>query len=275
MPSPSPAALVTLLTDFGLADEYVGVMRGVLLSLAPDLPVVDLGHGIEPQNVLQAGLVLAASFRYFPPGTLHVAVVDPGVGTDRRILAGRAGGHVFLAPDNGLLEPVADAAPFEELRSVQRPDWYRHPVTRTFHGRDIFAPVAARLARNPRLADVGPALPPEGMVRLPAWRPAPGPDGALVGRVVSADRFGNLLTTISRADLEKFLKSGITSAFRCRVNGRSAPGPVAGYAGVPAGAALALVGSRDYLELSVNLGDARAFFGAKVGDAVTVEPLAG
>ena len=138
--------MITLLTDFGTQDEYVGVVKGVIIGINPKARIVDITHGIPPQNVTTAAYTLLAAFPFFPRGTVHMAVVDPGVGTQRRIIAASSDGHVFLAPDNGLLRPVLRAFPPDEIYQVQNEDLFRHPVSRTFHGRDIFAPLAARFS---------------------------------------------------------------------------------------------------------------------------------
>lgn len=194
MTDPSaPSGLVTLLTDFGTRDPFVGVMKGVLLTLEPRLRIVDLTHEVPPQRVEAGAFWLTRSYRYFPAGTVHVAVVDPGVGTSRRALVVEAAGHYFVGPDNGVLSDLlthARAVHGIDTARVQRELASRLPLatphSATFHGRDVFAPAAASIARGGRLADVGSALAGPPPVVLPAATP----------RVEIVDHFGNLITNV-------------------------------------------------------------------------------
>lgn len=181
--------VITLLTDFGSADPYVGVMKGVIAGICPSANVIDVTHEVPPQDVRTAAFFLERSFRYFPPGTIHLAVVDPGVGTSRKPLALRAEGHLFVGPDNGLLSLVA-ARP--RAVTLKRASYFRASISRTFHGRDVFAPVAAHLASGARLEDLGPLQ--KHIVRLPSTKPVRTRRG-FRGEVVSVDRFGNLVTS--------------------------------------------------------------------------------
>lgn len=253
--------LITLLTDYGTQDIYAGVLHGVILGLAPRARIVDLTHSVPPQAIGQAGLLLAAAAPYFPPGTVHVAVVDPGVGSSRRILCASASGALFLAPDNGLLEEVLAADPRAELWSVEDRRLFLPKVSLTFHGRDIFAPVAARLATGLDPAKVGPAVSDPVRSRLPAPRLE---RGVLRGQVAHVDRFGNLLTTIRPDDLT-------SPVAWVRTRGTTIQGPACStYSDRPAGALLALSGSSGRLEVSINAGDAAARLGSRVGDPVEV-----
>lgn len=257
------SGLVTLLTDFGPGSVYVGQLHGTLLRLAPDLRVVDMAHDCPPGEVAAAGYVLLRSFRHFPEGTVHVAVIDPGVGSGRAILAVRAHGHFFLAPDNGLLGGVLVDAPDCEVRRVVNRELMAAVVSRTFHGRDIFAPVAARLATGTRLAEVGPVAEAE------AARPGPEIDGdAIRGRVLLVDRFGNLITNIPREALDG-LEAG--AALRIRVGDAFIHGLAQTFTDVSRDDALAYVGSGDHLEIAVNGGRAGDVLGLGVGDPVRVE----
>lgn len=200
-----PATIVTFLTDFGLADGYVGAMKGALLSVAPGALPVDITHEVPPGDVLAGAFLLATAVPWFPPGTIHVAVVDPGVGTGRRELVARAGGRLFVAPDNGLLDLVLRDDPGAEVRRVANPRLHRPDPHPTFHGRDIFAPVAGALARGVPLEEVGPPV--DDPVRLPL--PAPGlvADGLEVP-VLHVDRFGNVILGIRPAELRRELGDG-------------------------------------------------------------------
>lgn len=232
---------VALLTDFGLSDHFVGTMKGVISCLAPEARVIDVCHDVPPRDVPAAAFRLRAAAPYFPPGTIFVCVVDPGVGSARRIVWARAkSGRQYLAPDNGLLSWVDEG--FEELRSVENAAWRLRPTSATFHGRDVFAPAAARLWRGEDPAELGPKI--EEIDAFP-W-----PEDA----VVAIDRFGNAVTSVPSANTVRF--GGKTLDVR-----RS-------YSDVPAGKPLALVGSSGYVELSVRDGSFAKEFKAKVGDSV-------
>src|SRR5919199_222420 len=186
--------IITLLTDFGVADAYVGVMKGVILGIAPEVTAVDLCHEVPPQDVRAGAFLLMAAYAYFPAGTIHLAVVDPGVGTERQIVAVRAGEHYFVGPDNGLLRWAVDrAGGAAAIVAVENPEYRLSQVSTTFHGRDMMAPAAAHLARGVPLEALGPAVP-----RL-AGEPFPEPQrrgNALAGRVIYVDRYGNCITNL-------------------------------------------------------------------------------
>ncbi len=240
--------MIVLLTDFGTDDLYVGVMKGVIGTLAPGLPVVDLAHGVPPQAIGVGAAWLDAAWRYFPVGATFVCVVDPGVGTTRRPLAVRAGGRTFVGPDNGLLGLL----PIDEARVIAA-DWGLEPRSATFQGRDLFAPVAARLAAGADFAAVGPLA---GTIVA-----APVPAPALhAGVVLWTDRFGNLVTSLGpRTD-------GV-------VSGEGWRAPVVRTSGdAPDGALVALTGSAGRLELSVVGGDAGRRLGLGAGQPVTWAP---
>ncbi len=255
-------AVITLCTDFGTRDGYVAAMKGVILSLAPGAQLVDITHEVPPQAVREAAFVLASAYGYFPPGTVHLVVVDPGVGSDRRLLAVRAGYYYFVAPDNGVLSLVLRAqATFEAVALTRRAYW-REEVSHTFHGRDILAPVAAHLANGVPLSALGEPL--REPVQL-AW-PAPERRGqTIIGHVLHIDRFGNLVTDIPAAML--FARTD----WRVVVGRVRAAGIRPTYASVGRGEPLALIGSHGYLEVAVREGSAEKMAGAKVGDVVHVE----
>ncbi len=233
--------LLTLLTDFGLTDYYVAAVKGTVLRLAPGTTLVDISHDVPAGDVETAAFLLAAAFPSFPPGTVHLAVIDPGVGSERRILAIRTASGFLLAPDNGLLTPLLDHA--EEIRSVERSGLFLPSPGQTFHGRDRFAPTAAWLLRGEPFAKLGPVV--DDPVRLPAPPPRRG-DGELLGRVVHIDRYGNLVTDIPAA----WLPEGL--APRVEVGGRSTGHRVTCYADIPSGEAAFLSGSLGTIELSLN-----------------------
>src|SRR5262249_19353343 len=186
------AGIVALLTDYGLQDPYAGVMKGALLSVNPQARIVDLTHDIPPQDVREGSRVLAAARGYFPDGTVFVAVVDPGVGSDRAIVGVETDRQVFLAPDNGLLSFLEDS--IVRMVRITEAKYFLKPVSKTFHGRDIFAPVAGHLTRGVDLARFGPPL--KQLTPLEASLPRRTPDGGIQGEVVTIDRFGNLITNI-------------------------------------------------------------------------------
>src|SRR5262249_38580620 len=246
----------------GLDDAYVGVVKGVILGIHPTARLVDLTHAVPPQGVRHGAVVLADAYRVFPPGTVHLAVVDPGVGTRRRALALRADGHYFVGPDNGLLGFCA-ALPGLKAVALENRRYHRQPTSRTFHARDVFAPAAAHLARGLSLARLGPPAP--GVPRL-AVRAGPPPRGRrLQGRVVLADRFGNLLTDLREDALPD-------TPTRCvlTVSGRRVAGLSQTYAERPPGTLGALVDSSGRVEVFVRDGSARARLGVGPGAPVSL-----
>jgi|Deesub1362B_J571_1020462.scaffolds.fasta_scaffold00030_17 hypothetical protein len=185
--------IITLLTDFGLADPFVGVMKGVILSINPRVQVVDITHQVRPQDIQEAAFLLWDSYRHFPPATVHVAVVDPGVGSQRLPIALSAQGHFFVGPDNGLFSPVLEA--LKEVVAIENPAYMLPRPSRTFHGRDIFAPAAAWLTRGVALQELGPLLSKEALKRLPLAK-ARKEGQRVVGQIVHIDRFGNCISNI-------------------------------------------------------------------------------
>lgn len=260
---PAAPPLLTLLTDFGTRDAYVGIMKGVALGICPALQLIDLTHDVPPQAISIGALVLRSAVPYFPAGTVHCAVVDPGVGGTRRAIAVRTPHALLVGPDNGLLAPAAAAlGGVEAVHAIENAALCRPTVSRTFHGRDVFAPVAAHLAAGVPLAEVGPALP----APTPLPLPAPTVDGAAVhGEVIHVDRFGNLLTNIDRAAVSGFRAPTLS----VRVLDVTVP-LVTTYGDVATGSALALWSSWDTLEIAVRDGDAARHFGAQPGMVVTV-----
>jgi hypothetical protein len=256
-PSWKPSGIVTLTTDFGLEDPYVGMMKGVLLSAVPGLRLVDLTHGIGPQDVSAAAFFLAHSWRFFPAGCVHVCVVDPGVGSERRILVARQGTHAFVAPDNGLLGPVLDETARVFALEVGR--FSLPQPSRTFHGRDVMAPTAARLAAGLEPAECGPEVGDWDRLRFAA--PEQVSSDELRGRVLVRDRYGNLITNVTA----NALAGGADWIVECA--GRDLPVRSA-YCDVPVGQALALVDSYGYMELAVRDGSAAERLGLGPGAAL-------
>ena len=260
-------AVITLLTDFGAQDEYAGVLKGAVLSVDPSAVIVDLSHGICPQAVDQAARMLAASYAFFPTGSIHVAVVDPGVGTSREIIAVRYHGHYFLAPNNGLLWPLVLESPSSApVFQVENKTLFRHPVSRTFHGRDIFAPVAGHLSKGVPLDQLGRLLPVERVKKLEVQIPELTSGSEIRGLVVSVDRFGNLVTNIGASHLAG-LKSG---KLLIDLSGRQIEGVADSYADGKPSAPVALLGSRGCLEIAVYAGSAADLLNCGKGTPVAV-----
>jgi len=261
-PMSAAAGVIALLTDFGLKDHYVGVMKGVILSVNPHARIIDLSHDIGSQDVLDAYFLLSNTYRYFPAGTIFVSVVDPGVGSERAIVAVETERYTFLAPDNGLLGFLDKQGGVRRIVRVTNERLFLKPVSQTFHGRDIFAPVAGHLSLGVDFAQLGPETDRIHKIATPA--PKVTKEGVMVGEVVSIDRFGNLVTNIpgerlAGADAVE-VKVGKVSIMRLSTS----------YASAKKGELLAIVGSTGTLEVSVNKGDARKKTGAKVGDVIRV-----
>ncbi len=262
-------ALITLTTDFGTGGSYVAAMKGVILSLNPAATLVDVSHEIAPQNVREAALCLTQVVAYFPRGTIHVVVVDPGVGSDRRLLCVSMHDQVFLAPDNGVLSWVArGAAMVERIELTERRFWRPH-VSATFHGRDILAPAAAHLSLGIAPRELGQSV--AGWAEL-AWTAPERFGDELVGEVLAIDRFGNLITNISEHDL----RGANLLASRVACCDRVIPRLERAYSDVAPGELLALVGSSSLLEIAARDGSAAALLncvaGTLVGTLVRVCP---
>lgn len=280
-----PSGVVTFLTDFGTRDPFVGVMKGVVLARFPDAKLIDLTHDIDPQDIAAGAFWLGQAYRWFPPGTVHVAVVDPGVGSARLPIAIAAGGHVFIGPDNGLFEVVLrktapaapPAAPSPPIcRAIDVAALGLSVPSRTFHGRDVFAPAAASLASGQRpFESLGPSATPlaTNLVPRPRRRAAPAGAGngaiAIDGEVVVIDRFGNLITNIELEPGEADPGSGPAGA---RVGETFVPF-VATYADVPPGACAALINSSGHLEIARRNGSAASTLGAGRGTPVATEAV--
>jgi S-adenosyl-L-methionine hydrolase (adenosine-forming) len=253
-------AIVTLLTDFGLRDTYVGQLKGALLAVSPSTTLVDLTHGVTAQDVLGGAFQLWSAVEPFPAGTIHLAVVDPGVGSTRRPIALRSRrGDVFVGPDNGLLVPAVErlGGLASAVELTNRAFW-RQPPSSTFHGRDVFGPVAGHLAAGVALEHLGRAT---DRLERPFGLPAP---AGHHGEVVHIDTYGNLVTNLPEA--------GLSPRFNVRVGGFVVP-RATHYASVAPGALLALVGSAGLLEISARDASAAALTGARRGAPVVVEPV--
>lgn len=256
--------IITLLSDFGTQDVYVGVIKGVLAQIAPQTTVVDLTHEIPPQNVALASFQLAIAQAHFPAGTVHLAVVDPGVGGSRRGIAFQTATSYFVGPDNGLFSGVLATASSGKSVAVELTNpqyWYSKQPSPTFHGRDIFAAVAAHLANGVNLRDFGPVIPLTRLHRLPAGKYQQIETG-FAGTIQAIDRFGNLITT-----LPSHCVSG--QAWTIQIAGKMIPGGQT-YSDRPHGAMIGLIGSHGWLEIAINGGNAQVALGLGLGDLVQV-----
>ncbi|OIV37081.1 hypothetical protein BIV57_13025 [Mangrovactinospora gilvigrisea] len=271
------APCLSFLTDFGLQDVFVAACHGVMATLAPHSRIIDVTHLVPPGDIRQGAALLAQALPHLPPAGVHVAVVDPGVGTSRRAIAvSTESGHRLVGPDNGLLLPAADAlGGVAEARELSNAALHRHPVSRTFHGRDVFSPVAARLAVGTPFAEVGPELDAAALVRLPEPRLALLPGGAAETEIVTVDRFGNLQTGLDAALLDRL---GLVPGPGARVRVGAAGAPDGGgevplattFGDVPVGGAVAYLDSSGLLTLAVNGGSAAARFGLGAGEVLRV-----
>ena len=269
------SAIITLTTDFGLADAYVAAMKGVILGINPDARPVDICHTIEPQNISQAAFILSTVCDFFPKRTIHLVVVDPGVGSDRKAVILRTPAADFIAPDNGVLSYIVqnyaggsiidnrqplDTGKAEAIEITGRQYW-RPTVSPTFHGRDIFAPVAAHLSLGTHLTEFG--VPLDSLAVLPLSSPRREPDGTLVGCILHIDNFGNLITNIKRHDLLSG-NTGITVEVKSEL--------INGLADIydMSDGLCTIIGSNEYLEIALKDGNAGDFLNAAVGDEVKI-----
>ncbi len=256
--------IVALLTDYGTRDQYAGSLRGAVLAACPDAQVVDISHDIGHHAIREAGFVLRASVTAFPAGTAFVAVVDPGVGTDRRAIAVRAGGYFFVGPDNGIFSFILIDHPEAEVRELTNAGLFRSNVAPTFHGRDIFGPVAGALVRGTAFEEVGPKV--EDAFHFEFPKPQFVEDGALEGHVIYVDVFGNLVTSLGGEAWEKLLQGvgGDLTEIVAEVNRVVVP-VVSTFGDVPEDDACAYLGSAGRIEIAVNQSSAAERFEAEIG----------
>ena len=254
--------LITLLTDFGLQDGYVASMKGVILGICPDARLVDISHLIAPHNVRSAAFVLCSSYGYFPPGTIHLAVVDPGVGTERGAIAIRTGSCFFVGPDNGVFSLVLKKEARWEARKLENRQIRKNPLSSTFHGRDLFAPAAAHIARGVRFDTLGPPCDPA----FAEWGEPIIGQGEVKGEVIHIDRFGNAITNVMGETLETQgpAEEWIIYAGETMINSIEPT-----YGRVGAGEVLALTGSSGFIEIAINQGNAAYKLGLAQGTKAT------
>ena len=242
--------IVTLLTDFGTKDHYVAVMKGVIARICPAAQVIDISHEVEPFQIAEGAYLLSQAWRWFPEWTVHVAVVDPGVGSKRRPIAAQAEGHTFVLPDNGLLSQLG--ATEITVREIADEAFMLQPVSRTFHGRDIFAPTAAFLASGVAFEEVGPEV--RDWLRLPPDR----------GSVLHVDRFGNIVTG---------MRASVCRGQAIRLGATVVDRRVMSYADAPANELFLIEGSGGYMEVSLREASAAQRIGCRAGDPITLEPV--
>ena len=257
-----PSGIITLTSDFGLSDPYVAMMKGVILSINPSAVLVDLTHMVRAGSIAQAAALLYDAFIYYPMGTVHLAVIDPGVGSGRRPIAAAAEGHFFVGPDNGIFWPVIQDDAESTAVRLQESRFFLPAISRTFHGREIFAPVAAHLSLGVALESLGPRI--EDPVRLMLPKPHTSQE-VFSGEIVRVDNFGNLITNIPSKELGQFLGSGRARFEVGNLVIRKLSGT---YADAEEGEPLALINSSNMLEIAVNLGRASEYIRVKDGEII-------
>lgn len=253
--------IITLLTDFGLEDGYVASMKGVILGISPDVRLVDLSHLIVPHGIRSGAFVLSSAYHCFPWGTIHVAVVDPGVGTTRNAIALRTPDYMFVGPDNGLFSWIMRKESKWECRVLENPACFRSEVSMTFHGRDIFAPVAAHLAAGFSWEMLGATCQPQ----MAEWTAVRHVDCGLSGEIVHVDHFGNAITNITYHDLNTMM---LEEGHCLKVKNTMVPVMATTYGEVEKNVTVALMGSSGHLEIAVNHGSAAQVLGLSPGDPV-------
>ena len=260
----APSRIITLMTDFGTSDHYVGVMKGVILNINRQVEIVDITHAVPPQDIHGAAFLIDSAYRYFPTGTIHVIVVDPGVGSERRAVACQTETAYFVYPDNGILTHILQNEKHAHAVAVENPAYFLPQVSNTFHGRDIFAPVGAHLSRGVPIGELG------NPVTQPVQLTIPEPqvtEEAVIGHIIWIDSFGNLVTDVSREILESLERQNgvVIHAESAKIDhfNRS-------YAESEIGEVLAIIGSFNRLEISINQGNAAQVLGLQRGDTVTI-----
>ena len=258
--------IITLTTDFGTNDHFVGAVKGVILNIAPEAAIVDISHAVQAYDVLDGALAISQTYSYFPAGTVHMVVVDPGVGTTRRPIIASSDGYHFVAPDNGVLSMVYAKEERIRVRHVTSDHYFRQPVSNTFHGRDVFAPVAAYLAKMVDSHQFGEEI--EDYVRFAAPRPKAVAENRLRAVVLKVDRFGNLITNVTLEDAPALFAGKV--GFKIVVGSKEITAIRTAYADGAPGEVFAIVGSMGYLEIVANRAAAAQITGAGKGSEVSV-----
>jgi S-adenosyl-L-methionine hydrolase (adenosine-forming) len=258
--------IITLTTDFGTSDHFVGAMKGVILEITPDAEIVDISHAVQAHDVLDGAITISQAYSYFPTGTVHVVVVDPGVGTERRPIIASSDGFHFVAPDNGVLSMVYAREEHIHVRHITSDHYFHQPVSNTFHGRDIFAPVAAYLAKQVDSDKFGEEI--EDYVKFAAPKPKPAGENKIRAVVLKVDRFGNLITNIAPEDIPALFKPN--PAFKLVVGKTEVTTIHSTYAEGAPKEIFGILGSMGYLEIVVNRGAAAQITGAGKGSEISI-----
>ena len=264
-------SIITLLTDFGAKDVYVGVMKGAILSINPSAVVVDVCHYIDPQDLIEAAYLIKSSYRYFPKGTVHIIVVDPGVGGNRSIVAVKLSGHMFLAPDNGVLTLLMDEGEVDAIVRVENTQYFLNSISRTFHGRDIFAPVGSHISKGVPIDKLGPHLSKQDLARLSIPKPYISNNNELIGTIISIDRFGNCISNIDENCLNKFVKNNAEKRLEIKTDKTVINRLSRTYTDVEPGCPLAVIGSFGFLEIALNCDNAGQRLNIEKGDTITLK----
>ena len=259
---------ITFLSDFGAREACVASVKGVILGICPEAAIVDVTHEVRSHDLLEAAFTLSCAYRWFPPRTIHLAVVDPGVGSARRAIVAAGEQHVFVAPDNGILSLVYESGEINRVHSIEAEHYFRHPVSPTFHGRDIFGPVAAQLARGLEVETFGPRIEDYTRLNLPPAKKTG--DRSVEGIVLHIDKFGNVITSLTPADLERAFGAD-TPPRRVTLNGKRVDRICTHYAEAAEAELFALLGSSGRFELAALKRPAAKALEARRGQKVVVE----
>jgi S-adenosyl-L-methionine hydrolase (adenosine-forming) len=259
--------LVTFTTDFGTADHYVGTMKGVVLGINPEARIADISNSVQSFDILDGALTIAAAYSYFPSGTVHMVIVDPGVGSSRRPILVRTSKHYFIAPDNGVLSLVYEREQSVAAWHITAEHYFLQPVSQTFHGRDIFSAVAGHMSKGVDVEKFGDEI--TDFVRFAAPRPKQNGAAEMKGVIIKVDKFGNLITNFRPADVPQ-LFAGVSAPLRMRVGKTEVNGLKPSYSEGAPGEVFAIVGSSDFIEVAMNRGSAARACGADKGAEVTL-----
>jgi hypothetical protein len=261
-----PSGIITLTTDFGVSDPYVGGLKGVILTINPRCRMVDITHQIAPQDVMAGSFTLSISYRFFPPGTIHLAVVDPGVGTNRRPLLVKAGDYFFIGPDNGIFSFILSGSAEVAVHAITEPAFWLPEPSRTFHGRDIFAPVAAHLAGGVAPSQFGPPVDDYIVYRLP--EPEKLGSSGVSGEIIHTDHFGNLITNIPESLVRSMTAAGCLQA---EIRGAAITRLLPAYGCADEDELFCIIGSSGLLEVALKNGSAQQRLAARRGDRIIIK----
>ena len=261
--------VITFTTDFGISDTYAGIMKGIVLTANPNARLIDITHDIPPHDIINASFMLANAYEYFPPGTIHVAVVDPGVGGGRKSVAVLTENYFFVGPDNGIFTIVLSKEKVMGIREIKNSPFVMEKISNTFHGRDVFAPCAGYLSAGKNFSDVGPVI---NNIKYLEYPKVNTNKNTLIGEIVSIDSFGNMITNISVEAVRSFIGKQKFEIYFAAERFNNIENT---YNDVPIGKPLALFGSSGYLEISMNGGSASSYFMTPLGSTVTIQLLSG